>query len=144
MNYNGMKLVRENAKPISGDTGLRDIQRPAEENQFPPVDPARRGTLSKISVLKEYVDHLMSYVDFSNFTRPLKLVVNSGNGAAGHVIDEVEKRFAAAGVPVTFIKVHHQPDGHFPNGIPNPLLPECRRDTADAVREHQADMGDCL
>lgn len=113
MNYNGMKLVRENAKPISGDTGLRDIQRLAEENQFPPVDPARRGTLSKISVLKEYVDHLMSYVDFSNFTRPLKLVVNSGNGAAGHVIDEVEKRFAAAGVPVTFIKVHHQPDGHF-------------------------------
>lgn len=77
------------------------------------MDPARRGTLSKISVLKEYVDHLMSYVDFSNFTRPLKLVVNSGNGAAGHVIDEVEKRFAAAGVPVTFIKVHHQPDGHF-------------------------------
>ncbi|HDZ7131528.1 TPA: phosphomannomutase CpsG [Escherichia coli] len=124
MNYNGMKLVRENAKPISGDTGLRDIQRLAEENQFPPVDPARRGTLRQISVLKEYVDHLMGYVDLANFTRPLKLVVNSGNGAAGHVIDEVEKRFAAAGVPVTFIKVHHQPDGHFPNGIPNPLLPE--------------------
>ncbi len=141
MNYNGMKLVRENAKPISGDTGLRDIQRLAEENQFPPVDPARRGTLRQISVLKEYVDHLMGYVDLANFTRPLKLVVNSGNGAAGHVIDEVEKRFAAAGVPVTFIKVHHQPDGHFPNGIPNPLLPECRQDTADAVREHQADMG---
>ncbi|HHO9481404.1 TPA: phosphomannomutase CpsG [Klebsiella pneumoniae] len=71
----------------------------------------------------------------------MKLVVNSGNGAAGHVIDEVEKRFAAAGAPVTFIKVHHQPDGHFPNGIPNPLLPECRQDTADAVRAHQADMG---
>ncbi len=141
MNYNGMKLVRENAKPISGDTGLRDIQRLAEENQFPPVDPARRGTLRQISVLKEYVDHLMGYVDLANFTRPLKLVVNSGNGAAGHVIDEVEKRFAAAGAPVTFIKVHHQPDGHFPNGIPNPLLPECRQDTADAVRAHQADMG---
>ncbi|HCF8239173.1 O9 family phosphomannomutase RfbK2, partial [Klebsiella pneumoniae] len=109
MNYNGMKLVRENAKPISGDTGLRDIQRLAEENQFPPVDPARRGTLRQISVLKEYVDHLMGYVDLANFTRPLKLVVNSGNGAAGHVIDEVEKRFAAAGAPVTFIKVHHQP-----------------------------------
>ncbi|HDU6156518.1 TPA: phosphomannomutase CpsG, partial [Klebsiella variicola] len=86
MNYNGMKLVRENAKPISGDTGLRDIQRLAEENQFPPVDPARRGTLRQISVLKEYVDHLMGYVDLANFTRPLKLVVNSGNGAAGHVI----------------------------------------------------------
>ncbi len=96
MNYNGMKLVRENAKPISGDTGLRDIQRLAEENQFPPVDPARRGSLRQISVLKEYVDHLMGYVDLANFTRPLKLVVNSGNGAAGHVIDEVEKRFAAS------------------------------------------------
>ncbi len=117
MNYNGMKLVRENAKPISGDTGLRDIQRLAEENQFAPVDASRRGTLRQISVLQEYVDHLMGYVNLASFTRPLKLVVNSGNGAAGHVIDEVEKRFVAAGVPVTFIKVHHQPDGHFPNGI---------------------------
>ncbi len=63
MNYNGMKLVRENAKPISGDTGLRDIQRPAEENQFAPVDASRRGTLRQISVLQEYVDHLMGYVN---------------------------------------------------------------------------------
>ncbi len=141
MNYNGMKLVRENAKPISGDTGLRDIQRLAEENKFPTVDIGRRGRLLQISILQEYVDHLMSYVNFTNFTRPLKLVVNSGNGAAGHVIDEIEKRFIAAGVPVTFIKVHHQPDGNFPNGIPNPLLPECRQDTSDAVRYHHADMG---
>ena len=89
MNYNGMKLVRENAKPISGDTGLRDIQRPAEENQFPPVEPARRGPCA-VSVLQEYVDHLMGYVSPANFTRPLELVVNSGNGAAGHVIDEIE------------------------------------------------------
>lgn len=141
MNYNGMKLVRENARPISGDTGLRDIQRLAEENQFSPVDASTRGTLRKISILQEYVDHLMSYIDLKNFTHPLKLVVNSGNGAAGHVIDEIEKRFAAEGIPVTFIKVHHQPDGNFPNGIPNPLLPECRQDTADAVREFDADMG---
>ncbi|MFK3810551.1 phosphomannomutase CpsG, partial [Escherichia coli] len=136
MNYNGMKLVRENAKPISGDTGLRDIQRLAEENQFPPVDPARRGTLSKISVLKEYVDHLMSYVDFSNFTRPLKLVVNSGTGAAGHVIDEVAKRFAPAGVPVTLSTVHPPPAAHCPTVIPHPraagrppaTAAACRRD----------------
>ena len=141
MNYNGMKLVRENSKPISGDTGLRDIQRLAEDNQFPPVDNSRRGTLRQISILQEYVDHLMGYIDLANFTRPLKLVLNSGNGAAGPVIDEVEKRFVTAGVPVTFIKVHHQPDGNFPNGIPNPLLPECRQDTADAVRQHQADIG---
>lgn len=141
MNYNGMKLVREGARPISGDTGLRDIQRLAEENRFSPVEASARGSLRQISVLNEYVDHLMGYVNLANFTRPLKLVVNSGNGAAGHVIDEIEKRFAAAGAPVTFIKVHHQADGNFPNGIPNPLLPECRQDTADAVREHGADMG---
>ncbi|MBA7944168.1 phosphomannomutase CpsG [Citrobacter sp. RHBSTW-00271] len=141
MDYNGMKLVRENAKPISGDTGLRDVQRLAEENNFAPVDAQLRGSYKKISILDAYVDHLMGYIDFANFTRPMKLVVNSGNGAAGHVIDAIEKRFVAASVPVSFIKVHHQPDGTFPNGIPNPLLPECRKDTADAVKEHGADLG---
>ncbi|ECL4492192.1 phosphomannomutase CpsG [Salmonella enterica subsp. enterica] len=141
INYNGMKLVRENAKPISGDTGLRDIQRLAEDNRFTSIDSSRRGTLRQISILQEYVDHLMGYVNLANFTRTLKLVVNSGNGTAGHVIDEIEKRFIAAGVPMTFVKIHHQPDGNFPNGIPNPLLPECRQDTSDAVQEHGADMG---
>mgnify|MGYP001637408127 CR=1 FL=1 len=141
MDYNGMKLVRENAKPISGDTGLRDVQRLAEENNFAPVDAKLRGSYKKISILDAYVDHLMGYIDFANFTRPMKLVVNSGNGAAGHVIDAIEQRFVAANVPVTFIKVHHQPDGTFPNGIPNPLLPECRKDTANAVKEHGADLG---
>ena len=141
MDYNGMKLVRENAKPISGDTGLRDVQRLAEANDFAPVDQSRRGSYKQISVLDAYVDHLMGYIDFANFTRPLKLVVNSGNGAAGHVIDAIEKRFNDAKVPVTFIKVHHQPDGKFPKGIPNPLLPECRQDTTDAVIANQADLG---
>ncbi|HGF1008952.1 TPA: phosphomannomutase CpsG [Klebsiella pneumoniae] len=140
MDYNGMKLVREGAKPISGDTGLRDIQRLAEENQFAPADPARRGSYQQISIIDAYVDHLMSYINPANF-KPLKLVVNSGNGAAGHVIDEIERRFKALAVPVEFIKVHHEADGNFPNGIPNPLLPECRQDTADAVKAHGADMG---
>ena len=141
MDYNGMKLVRENAKPISGDTGLRDVQRLAEENDFAPVEQDKRGNYKQISILDDYVDHLMGYIDFANFTRPMKLVVNSGNGAAGHVIDAIEQRFKAANVPVTFIKVHHQPDGTFPNGIPNPLLPECRQDTTDAVKAHGADLG---
>ncbi len=141
MNYNGMKLVKENARPISGDTGLRDVQKLAEENKFQSVDPSTRGTYTKISVLDAYIDHLMSYIDLANFQQSMKLVINSGNGAAGHVIDEIEKRFKQASVPVEFIKVHHQPDGNFPNGIPNPLLPECRKDTADAVKAHSADMG---
>ncbi|CNH03630.1 phosphomannomutase [Yersinia aldovae] len=141
MNYNGMKLVREDAKPISGDTGLRDIQQLAEENNFAAPEANKRGRYKKVSVLNEYVDHLMGYIDFKNFTRPLKLVINSGNGAAGHIIDEIEKRFIAAQLPIEFVKIHHQPDGNFPNGIPNPLLPECRADTAKAVSEAGADMG---
>ncbi|WP_027713656.1 phosphomannomutase/phosphoglucomutase [Dickeya chrysanthemi] len=141
MNYNGMKLVRENARPISGDTGLRDVQCLAEANQFPPVIESQRGSYKRISVLDAYVDHLMSYIDLANFKQPMKLVINSGNGAAGHVIDEIIERFKQAHVPVSFIKVNHQPDGNFPNGIPNPLLPERRKDTSDAVRAHNANMG---
>lgn len=140
MDYNGMKLVREDAKPISGDTGLHEIQRLAEENQFLPIDPAIRGSYKKISVIDAYVDHLMGYINLANF-KPLKLVVNSRNGAAGHVIDEIECRFKALSVPVEFIKVHHEADGNFPNGIPNPLLPECRQDTTNVVKANNADMG---
>lgn len=141
LDYNGMKLVREESKPISGDTGLRDIQKLAENNGFAAVDESKRGSYKQLSILDAYVEKLLSYVDLNNFNRPLKLVLNSGNGAAGHVVDAVEARFKQAGVKVEFIKVHHTPDGNFPNGIPNPLLPECRQDTTDAVVAHRADMG---
>jgi phosphomannomutase len=138
MDYNGMKLVREGARPISGDSGLREIQQLAEQNEFSPV--VNRGIYRKQDHLSVYVDHLMTYIIPENF-RPLKIVVNSGNGAAGHVIDEIERRFQDLNIPVTFVKVHHEADGNFPNGIPNPLLPECRADTSKAVVEHQADFG---
>lgn len=138
MDYNGMKLVREGARPISGDTGLRDIQTLAENNDFIDVDV--KGTYKQINVLKEYTDHLMGYITPANI-KPMKLVINSGNGAAGHVVDELEKRFIELSIPLELIKVHHEEDGNFPNGIPNPLLPECRADTANAVKEHKADMG---
>ncbi|OJT47073.1 phosphomannomutase CpsG, partial [Serratia plymuthica] len=140
MDYNGMKLVRSQAKPISGDTGLRDIQRLAEENNFPKAGQDSRGSYRQISIEEAYVEHLLGYIDLKNL-KPLKLVVNSGNGAAGHVIDAIEARFKLLNVPIEFIKVHNQPDGSFPNGIPNPLLPECREDTAQAVRKNNADMG---
>ncbi|MFA0046054.1 phosphomannomutase CpsG [Vibrio sp. 10N.261.51.F11] len=138
MDYNGMKLVREGARPISGDTGLRDIQTLAENNDFIDVDV--KGTYKQINVLKEYTDHLMGYITPANI-KPMKLVINSGNGAAGHVIDALEERFQALNIPLEIIKVHHEENGNFPNGIPNPLLPECRADTANAVKEHKADMG---
>ncbi|ACT12364.1 MULTISPECIES: phosphomannomutase CpsG [Pectobacterium] len=140
IDYNGMKLVRSGAKPISGDTGLRDIQLLAEKNNFSPVQQDARGSYTKISILESYIEHLMGYIKPENF-KPLKLVINSGNGAAGHIIDALEEQFNKLNMPVTFIKVHHEPDGSFPNGIPNPLLPECRKDTSDAVIAHSADMG---
>ncbi len=140
MDYNGMKLVRKGARPISGDTGLRDVQRLAEANDFPPVDAAKRGSYKKVVTRDAYLEHLFSYVDIKNI-RPLKLVINAGNGAAGPVVDAIEARCNALNVPLTFIKVHNEPDGNFPNGIPNPLLPECRDDTRNAVIAHGADMG---
>ncbi|WP_117233865.1 phosphomannomutase CpsG [Vibrio maerlii] len=138
INYNGMKLVREEAKPISGDTGLRDVQALAESDQFEGV--TSKGSYKKVSHLDDYTDHLLTYISAENI-KPLKLVVNSGNGAAGHVIDALEEKFAKLRVPIEFIKLHHEPDSSFPNGIPNPLLPENRKDTSDAVLKHNADMG---
>ncbi len=138
MDYNGLKLVREQSRPISGDTGLKDIQRLAEANDFPPV--TERGSLKRTTVLGAYVDHLMGYIDPARI-RPLKLVVNSGNGAAGHVVDALEAAFARKSIAIEFIKLHHEADGSFPNGIPNPLLVENREDTRDAVLKHGADMG---
>ena len=126
------------AKPISGDTGLKEIQRLAEENIF--SDSTAQGQLQKIDVQNDYVEHLLGYIDLTKIT-PLKLVVNAGNGAAGHVIDAIEQKFQNKNVPIEFIKIHHEPDGSFPNGIPNPLLPENRKATTDAVRKYQADMG---
>ncbi|NNP74042.1 phosphomannomutase [Acinetobacter defluvii] len=138
MDYNGMKLVRENARPISADTGLKDIQALAETEQFLEVTP--KGTTQKYNILPEFIDHLMTYLDPSKI-RPLKLVLNAGNGAAGHVVDAIEDKFKQLDIPVEFIKIHNNPDGTFPNGIPNPILIENRDSTRDAVLEHQADMG---
>jgi phosphomannomutase len=135
IDYNGMKLVRANSKPISGDTGLNDIKRLAEDNNFSPVNFSARGSIHDVSILDAYVQHLLSYVDIAQL-KPLRLVVNAGNGAAGHVIDAIEKH-----LPFEFIKINHEPDGTFPNGIPNPLLVENRASTTAAVVEHKADMG---
>lgn len=138
MDYNGMKLVREGSRPISADTGLADIQRLAEENDFPSVE--KRGVYTQKSVQGEYVEHLLSYIDLTKLT-PKKLVINSGNGAAGHIIDAIEAQFKAKQVPVEFVKVHNNPDGNFPNGIPNPILHENREDSIKAVLANNADMG---
>lgn len=131
--YNGMKLVREDSKPISGDTGLNEIKAIAEAGDFPP--PGTRGTLTWQDTKPAYVEHLLSYIDVSAL-KPLTLVVNAGNGGAGAVVDLLEPH-----LPFNFIKVHHQADGHFPNGVPNPLLIENRQPSIDAILSHKADIG---
>jgi phosphomannomutase len=138
MDYNGMKLVRENARPISADTGLKEIQALAESGKF--ADVVTKGTTGKYNILPEFIEHLMTYIDPAKI-RPLKLVMNAGNGAAGHVVDAIEAKFKQLNISVELIKIHNEADGTFPNGIPNPILVENRESTRHAVLQHGADMG---
>ncbi len=131
--YNGMKFVREESRPISGDTGLFDIQALAEENAFTAADTP--GQLHPLDTDAAYIEHLLGYVDVGALA-PLKIVVDAGNGGAGRIVDLLEPH-----LPFEFIKLHHQPDGNFPNGVPNPLLEENRAVTIAAVRAHGADLG---
>lgn len=138
LDYNGMKLVQQGARPISSDSGLLEIKQLAEQGNFAVVN--HKGSYRQQSVLADFVQHLLGYIKAENF-KPLKIVVNSGNGAAGHVVDALEQAFSKLSIPIEFVKVHHEPDATFPNGIPNPLLPENRADTSAAVLAHQADFG---
>ncbi len=131
--YNGMKFVREQSRPISGDTGLQDIRKLAEGGKF--TASGRKGTVIATDIRPTYREHLLSYVDRAKL-EPLTIVSNPGNGGAGLVVDLIEKD-----LPFQFVKVHHEPDGTFPHGVPNPMLEENREATADAVRRSRAAMG---
>jgi phosphomannomutase len=131
--YNGMKFVREQSKPISGDNGLVQIRAFAERGEF--GNSQRLGVRHRLDITDAYVKHLLSYVDLQKL-QPLKIVVNAGNGGAGLVIDKLEPH-----LPFKFVKVHHAPDGEFPNGVPNPMLEENRQPTVEAIRAHRADLG---
>lgn len=131
--YNGMKFVREDSKPISGDTGLKDVQRLAEENSF--SDSKMKGNLKAVDTRPAYIEHLLTYVKQDNL-KPLKIVCNAGNGGAGAVIDSIE-----SSLPFSWEKVHHNPDGNFPHGVPNPLLEENRTSSIEAIKASNADLG---
>lgn len=133
--YNGMKLVREESRPISSDTGLKDIEERAVTGTFEPVQDVAVGKVEHVNIVQDYIKHLLTYVDLSAL-KPLKVVVNAGNGAAGPILDELEKH-----LPFEFIKVNHTQDGSFPNGVPNPILMENRAATADVVKAEKADVG---
>lgn len=131
--YNGIKMVRAESRPISADTGLDDIRRLAERNRF---DASRAtGRVQHVDIVPEYVAHLLSYVDVDRLA-PLTIAVNAGNGGAGPIVDALE-----AHLPFTFAKIHHTPDGRFPNGVPNPMIEANRAATSELVVERAADFG---
>ncbi|MGX5201612.1 phosphomannomutase CpsG [Aliikangiella sp. IMCC44632] len=144
IDYNGMKPVREKSRPISSDSGLLEIKKMAEtilsQGDKAKTRTDERGERVEVSILEPYVEHLLTYINLDNI-KPLKLVVNSGNGAAGHVVDEFERVFAEKKVPIEFVKIHHEADATFPNGIPNPILKPNQTVTSNAVKEHNADFG---
>ena len=131
--YNGLKFVREQSRPVSGDTGLQDIRKLAEAGEF--VDAVKRGNVVPFDIQPSWRDHVLSYVDVGEL-KPLSIVCNGGNGGAGIALDLLEEQ-----LPFRFTKVHHEPDGSFPNGVPNPMLEENREATGRSVRLARADMG---
>jgi phosphomannomutase len=132
-NYNGMKFVREESRPISADTGLQEIRALAERDAFGPPAP-KRGKITQVDVKPQYIEHLLSYVDLQALS-PLKIVVNAGNGGAGPIVDLLEPH-----LPFRFVKVFHEPDGTFPNGVPNPMIEANRAVTIERLRAERADL----
>ncbi len=131
--YNGMKFVREESRPISADTGLQEIRAFAEQNEF--AEAASKGSVTELDIKSDYIQHMLSYVDTETLS-PLKIVVNAGNGSAGPIVDLLERN-----LPFEFIKLHHEPDGTFPNGVPNPMVEANRQSTIDRIKDTGADLG---
>ncbi len=132
--YNGMKFVREQARPISADTGLQQMRALIESDTLP-APTGRPGTEQRLDIRAAYLEHLLSYVQPTKL-RKLKVIVNAGNGGAGLIVDLLEPH-----LPFEFIKLNHEPDGTFPHGVPNPMLEENRAATAQAIRHSGADVG---
>jgi len=131
--YNGMKLVAKGSKPISGDSGLKAIEQRVLSNEF--ISSNHSGSIKTLTDKTDYIEHLLTYIDLDAL-KPLKLVMDSGNGSAGAVISQIAEK-----LPFECIFVNEEPDGNFPNGVPNPLLPENRSTTAEAVKASNADIG---
>ncbi len=138
MNYNGLKMVRRGSAPLDAASGMAAIKALAESGAFA-VQEQGAWTLGG-GVRAAYVDKVLSFVDLGAL-RSLKIVVNAGNGAAGPTFDAIAAQLAAKGAPLEFVRMYHNADGSFPNGIPNPLLPENQPATAQAVIAAGADMG---
>jgi phosphomannomutase len=139
MDYNGMKMVRAGSAPLDAATGLSSIKALAESGDFAPEKPGGEIRPAK-AARGAYVNAVLSFVD-TKAMRPLKILINAGNGTAGPTFDAIAAALSKRAAPLSFICLNHEPDGSFPNGIPNPLLPENQPMTGNAVVASGADLG---
>ena len=140
INYNGMKIVKSQSRPLDDADDFQAIKALASSQEWSSGAEVGRELDCSVEARKAYVDRVLSFVDVKAL-QPLKILVNSGNGAAGPTFDALADRFSFLGAPLEFIRVHHAPDATFPNGIPNPLLPENHAATGDVVKAEGADFG---
>ncbi len=140
LDYNGMKMVRKGSAPLDRESEVDKIKQLAEANLFGPPRPGGSRLDVSGAARASYVAAVIAFVDLAAL-RPLRIVVNCGNGAAGPTFDAIAKALADKGAPLTFLPLHYEPDGSFPHGIPNPLLPQNRPATAREVRRTIADLG---
>ncbi|MDI9829600.1 phosphomannomutase/phosphoglucomutase [Streptomyces sp. KAU_LT] len=135
--YNGIKMCRAGAAPVGQDTGLADIRALVEEwtDSGAPAPAATTGTVTRRDTLEDYAAHLRSLVDLTAI-RPLKVVVDAGNGMGGHTVPTV-----FAGLPLDVVPMYFELDGTFPNHEANPLDPANIVDLQQRVREEGADLG---
>ena len=131
--YNGFKIVSENAKPISSETGLLDIRKIAESDKR--LISEKRGNIEQRNLNESYVKKILSFIDSDSISK-LKVVMNPGNGGAGFYAELISKN-----MPIEIIKQNFDPDSSFPNGIPNPMIEENRASTSQVVIDNKADLG---
>lgn len=132
--YNGLKFVKKGSVPLGYDSGLNEIERMILKNDTPPDSPVK-GKIIQKDIMSDFIDSLKKFYNKDRI-KPFKVVVNAGNGCVGPALDRLEKN-----LPIKMVKVFHEPDSKFPNGVPNPLLPENRQPTIDSIKEHNADLG---
>jgi len=140
INYNGLKIVKSGSQPLDDKDDFQAIKTLAENQTW--AENLPKGSIKDLSMeaRKKYVQRVLSFLNYSNL-KSLRIVVNSGNGAAGPTFDAITNELSRMGAPLEFIRVHHDPDHTFPNGIPNPLLPENHAATGDVVKREGADFG---
>lgn len=132
--YNGLKFVKKGSVPMGYSSGLNEIEEKVVNNDLG-EKAAQKGSVRTMDVMNEFIANLDKFYDGEKM-EPFKVVVNAGNGCVGPALDALEPK-----LPINMIKVFHEPDSSFPNGVPNPLLPENRKPTMDAINEHSADLG---